>query len=93
MPRGQRGAKSSNELACLYVYDPVSLLFVRQLLLLTAFGYSDVTRLTFVLRRRFRELVWIGLGLLGQAILGGKGSMPPPPVAKQEGTRSGLRTK
>ena len=33
------------------------------LLLLTAFGYSEVTGITFALLRRFRELVWIGLGL------------------------------
>ena len=34
------------------------------LLLLKAFGYSDVTGITFALLRRFRELVWIGIGLL-----------------------------
>ncbi len=34
------------------------------LLLLKAFGYSDVTGITFALLRRFRELVWIVLGLL-----------------------------
>ena len=34
------------------------------LLLLKAFGYSDVTGITFALVRRFRELVWIGVGLL-----------------------------
>ena len=34
------------------------------LLLLKAFGYSDVTGITFALLRRFRELVWIGVGLL-----------------------------
>ncbi len=34
------------------------------LLLLEAFGYSDVTGITFALVRRFRELVWIGIGLL-----------------------------
>lgn len=33
------------------------------LLLLKAFGYSDVTGVTFALLRRFRELVWIGVGL------------------------------
>jgi hypothetical protein len=33
-------------------------------LLLKAFGYSDVTGITFALLRRFRELVWIGIGLL-----------------------------
>jgi len=35
------------------------------LLLLQAFGYSDVTGITFALLRRFRELVWIGLMCLG----------------------------
>lgn len=34
------------------------------LLLLKAFGYSDVTGITFALLRRFRELVWVGVGLL-----------------------------
>ena len=33
------------------------------LLLVKAFGYSDVTGMTFALLRRFRELVWIGIGL------------------------------
>jgi uncharacterized protein (TIRG00374 family) len=40
------------------------------LLLLKAFGYSDVTGITFALLRRFRELVWIGLGLLCIALVG-----------------------
>lgn len=34
------------------------------LLLLKIFGYSDVAGITFALLRRFRELVWIGVGLL-----------------------------
>ena len=34
------------------------------LALLLAFGYSDVTGITFALLRRVRELVWIGIGLL-----------------------------
>ncbi len=42
------------------------------LLLLNAFGYSDVTGITFALLRRFRELVWIGIGLLCLALLGGR---------------------
>ncbi len=42
------------------------------LLLLKAFGYSDVTGITFALLRRFRELVWIGLGLLCLALVGGR---------------------
>lgn len=40
------------------------------LLLLQAFGYSDVTGITFALLRRFRELVWIGIGLLCLASAG-----------------------
>jgi len=40
------------------------------LLLLKAFGYSDVTGITFALLRRFRELVWIGIGLLCLAAMG-----------------------
>lgn len=40
------------------------------MLLLKAFGYSDVTGITFALLRRFRELVWIGIGLLCLATVG-----------------------
>lgn len=40
------------------------------LLLLKVFGYSDVTGITFALLRRFRELVWIGIGLLCLALVG-----------------------
>jgi len=40
------------------------------LLLLKAFGYSDVTGITFALLRRFRELVWIGIGRLCLAAMG-----------------------
>jgi uncharacterized protein (TIRG00374 family) len=39
------------------------------LLLLKAFGYSDVTGITFALVRRFRELVWIGIGVLCLAMI------------------------
>lgn len=42
-------------------------------LLLNAFGYSDVTGITFALLRRFRELVWIGIGLLCLAMVGKRG--------------------
>lgn len=42
------------------------------LLLLTAFGYSDVTGITFALLRRFRELVWIGIGLVCLSMIGRK---------------------
>jgi uncharacterized protein (TIRG00374 family) len=34
------------------------------LFLLTAFGYGEVTGITFALLRRFREFVWIALGLV-----------------------------
>ena len=51
-------------------------------LLLSAFGYSDVTGITFALLRRFRELVWIGLGLLCLALVGGRAA------AIQEGRTS-----
>lgn len=40
------------------------------LLLLQVFGYSDVTGITFALLRRFRELVWIGIGLVCVLLLG-----------------------
>lgn len=43
------------------------------LLLLEAFGYSDVTGITFALLRRFREVVWIGIGLLCLAMIGKDG--------------------
>ena len=39
--------------------------------LLKDFGYSDVAGVTFALLRRFRELVWIGTGLLCLAMLRG----------------------
>ena len=42
------------------------------LLLLEAFGYSGVTGMTFALLRRFRELVWIGIGLWCLAMQGGR---------------------
>jgi len=41
-------------------------------LLLKDFGYSDVAGVTFALLRRFRELVWIGIGLLCLAVLRGR---------------------
>ena len=45
------------------------------MLVLRAFGYSDVTGITFALIRRFRELVWIGLGLLCLALAGGRAAV------------------
>jgi glycosyltransferase 2 family protein len=47
----------------------------RNMFLLSAFGYSDVTGITFALIRRFRELVWIGLGLLCLALAGGRAAV------------------
>lgn len=41
------------------------------LVLLAAYGYSDVVGITFSMLRRLRELVWIGIGLLCMAALGG----------------------
>lgn len=43
------------------------------LLLVTAFGYSEVAGITFALLRRFREIVWIVVGLGCLALLGGRG--------------------
>jgi hypothetical protein len=40
------------------------------LLLVTTFGYGEVTGVTFALLRRFRELVWITVGLVCLGILG-----------------------
>jgi uncharacterized protein (TIRG00374 family) len=54
------------------------------LLLLQAFGYSDVTGITFALLRRFRELIWIGIGLLCLAVLGRKVPGTPLPGGTQE---------
>lgn len=48
------------------------------LLLVSAFGYSDVAGITFALLRRFREIVWILIGLGCLALLGGR-----PPVARE----------
>src|SRR5678815_227624 len=45
------------------------------LLLMKAFGYTDVTGITFALIRRFRELVWIGLGLLCLVLSGGSAAV------------------
>ncbi len=50
------------------------------LLLVTAFGYSEVAGITFALLRRFREIVWIGIGLICLALLGGR------PVAEADGS-------
>ena len=55
------------------------------MLLLSAFGYSDVTGITFALLRRFRELVWIGLGLLCLAMLGGRAAVIQESRARDSG--------
>ena len=45
--------------------------------MLKAFGYSDVTGITFALLRRFRELGWVGIGLI---CLAGRGKGRKPDV-------------
>ena len=42
------------------------------LFLLKDFGYSEVAGVTFALLRRFREMVWIGMGLLCITVLRGR---------------------
>ncbi len=78
---GPAVALSAISIAALSVFIKSSTFFIPgslgtqdggNLLLLEAFGYSDVTGITFALVRRFRELVWIGIGLLCLAILGKK---------------------
>jgi len=70
---GPAMALSAISIAALSVFIKSSTFFIPgslgtqdggNLLLLEAFGYSDVTGITFALVRRFRELVWIGIGLL-----------------------------
>jgi len=58
------------------------------LLLLKAFGYSDVTGITFALLRRFREIVWIGLGLLCLALVGGRAAATQEQRAHDSGASS-----
>ena len=45
-------------------------------LLLVAYGYPDVTGMTFALVRRFREILWIGIGLVCLVMLKGQQSLP-----------------
>jgi hypothetical protein len=42
------------------------------LLVLVAFGYSEVTGITFALLRRMRELIWIAVGLGCLVFIGGR---------------------
>ena len=44
-------------------------------LLLLAYGYPDVTGITFALIRRLRELLWIGIGLMCLMFLKGRESL------------------
>jgi hypothetical protein len=41
-------------------------------LMLKGFGFLDVIGITFALLRRFREMVWIGLGLLCLTFVGAR---------------------
>lgn len=52
------------------------------LLVLVAFGYSELAGITFALLRRVRELVWIAIGLVCLAALGGA-----PAVSEAESPR------
>ncbi len=45
---------------------------IGNLFLLQDFGYSEVAGITFALLRRFREMVWIGTGLLCLTMLRGR---------------------
>ena len=47
-------------------------------MLLLAYGYSDVDGITFALLRRIRELVWIAAGLICLAVLGGFKTVAAP---------------
>jgi len=47
--------------------------------MLTVFRYSDLMGITIAILRRFRELAWIGLGLICLALTGGRS------LATQEG--------
>jgi glycosyltransferase 2 family protein len=75
---GPAMALSALSIAALSVFIKSSTFFIPgslgaqdggNLLLLEAFGYSGVTGIMFALLRRFRELVWIGIGLLCLALL------------------------
>jgi uncharacterized membrane protein YbhN (UPF0104 family) len=59
------------------------------LLLLQAFGYSDVTGITFALLRRFRELIWIACGLLCLTAVGGRSQLDSQSHAPNHSTKSG----
>ena len=84
---GPAMALSAISIAALSVFIKSSTFFIPgslgaqdggNLLLLNAFGYSDVTGITFALVRRFRELVWIGFGLLCLAMQRRQGAVQKP---------------
>ena len=52
------------------------------LLVLVAFGYTELTGITFALLRRVRELVWIALGLGCLAALGGRQAIASGEVSR-----------
>jgi uncharacterized protein (TIRG00374 family) len=52
------------------------------LLVLVAFGYSELAGITFALLRRVRELVWIAIGLGCLASLGGRKALASEDVAQ-----------
>ena len=53
------------------------------LLVLVAFGYSELAGITFALLRRVRELVWIAIGLGCLAALGGRKVMVSEDVSRE----------
>jgi uncharacterized protein (TIRG00374 family) len=53
------------------------------LLVLVAFGYSELAGITFALLRRVRELVWIAIGLGCLAALGGRKAVTSEDVSRQ----------
>ena len=52
------------------------------LLVLVAFGYTELTGITFALLRRVRELVWIAIGLACLAALGGRQAVASGDVSR-----------
>ncbi|GJL53658.1 MAG: membrane protein [Nitrospirales bacterium] len=54
-------------------------------LLLLAYGYPDVTGITFALIRRLREILWIFVGLVCLLLLKGREPLQPDDVAASKG--------
>ncbi len=61
---------------------------VGNFLLLKDFGYSDVASVTFALVRRYRELVWIVIGLVCLATLRGRAAVTQENRTPDSGTSS-----